>query len=228
MASGGAASLSPNFGSRRGGARPALIVLHYTGMQSSAAALERLCDPVAEVSAHYLISETGEVVAIVPEEMRAWHAGAGAWRGWSDVNSVSIGIELANTGAHPFPEPQMRALEALLDGVRGRWGIAPEGVIAHADMAPGRKTDPGPRFDWCRLARAGHAVWPGPGGDPEAPLARSLARFGYPPVDQALLLASFRLRFRPWAVGAEDATDRRLADDLACRFGDGAPGAAQT
>jgi N-acetylmuramoyl-L-alanine amidase len=228
MARGASAPLSPNFGPRRGGARPALIVLHYTGMESTAAALERLCDPAAEVSAHYLISETGEQIGLVPEEMRAWHAGAGAWRGWSDVNSVSIGIELANTGAHPFPEPQMRRLEALLEAVRGRWGIAPEGVIAHADMAPGRKTDPGARFDWRRLARAGHSVWPGPDGDPAAPFDRSLARFGYPPVAPALLLASFRLRFRPWATGPEDATDRRLADDLARRFADGARGAAQT
>jgi len=96
---------SPNFGERRGGLRPSLIVIHYTGMASCAAARARLCDPGAEVSAHWLVSETGEAEPLVDEAMRAWHAGAGEWAGQGDVNSRSIGIELANTGAKPFPEP---------------------------------------------------------------------------------------------------------------------------
>ncbi|HEY0275164.1 MAG TPA: N-acetylmuramoyl-L-alanine amidase, partial [Paenirhodobacter sp.] len=146
---------SPNFGPRRQGAQPELIVLHYTGMTSCAAARDRLCDPAAEVSAHWLIAEDGRAEALVAEESRAWHAGAGSWQGRGDVNSRSIGIEIANPGNRPFPEPQMAALEALLRAILHRWGIPPEAVIAHSDMAPERKIDPGPRFDWCRLARQG-------------------------------------------------------------------------
>jgi N-acetylmuramoyl-L-alanine amidase len=148
---------SPNFTERRGGARPSLVVIHYTAMASAEAACARLCDPDAEVSAHYLIDYDGQVTALVDEAMRAWHAGAGAWGAITDVNSHSIGIELQNTGAEPFPEPQMAALEGLLAGVMARWAIGPEGVIGHADCAPGRKVDPGPRFDWARLAFSGLA-----------------------------------------------------------------------
>ena len=155
---------SPNFGPRRGGARPELVVLHYTAMECAEAALARLCDPAAEVSAHYLIAEDGRVWRLVDEAARAWHAGAGIWRGAGDVNSRSIGIELANAGPlaafPPFPEPQMAALERLLDGVMARWEIPATGIIGHSDMAPGRKADPGPKFDWRRLARAGRATWP--------------------------------------------------------------------
>lgn len=211
---------SPNHGPRRGGARPELVVIHYTGMESCAAARARLCDPAAEVSAHWLVSETGEVEALVPEEARAWHAGAGSWAGQGDVNSRSIGIELANRGDHPFAAPQMAALEVLLAGVLARWGIGPQGVIAHSDMAPGRKADPGARFDWRRLARAGLSVWPEPAGpaDPALFDAAALA-FGYPAeVAPETRLAAFRLRFRPWASGPADATDAALACDLARRF----------
>ncbi|WP_413876500.1 N-acetylmuramoyl-L-alanine amidase [Albidovulum sp.] len=210
--------LSPNFGERRGATRPDLVVIHYTAMPSCAAARARLCDPAAEVSAHYLVSETGGVEALVPEAARAWHAGAGAWGAVSDVNSRSIGIELANPGDAPFPEPQMAALERLLTGVMARWAIPPERVIGHSDMAPGRKCDPGPRFDWRRLARGGLSVWPGAGGDPAAPLPASLRALGYPEAEPGILLAAFRLRFRPWAEGPETADDRALADDLARRY----------
>jgi N-acetylmuramoyl-L-alanine amidase len=130
-----------------------LVVLHYTAMQSADAAIERLCDPEFEVSAHYVIARNGHVTQLVAENQRAWHAGAGQWHGRDDINSRSIGIELDNTGAHPFPEPQMQALETLLNGILARWDIPPEGVIGHSDMAPGRKIDPGPHFDWGRLAR---------------------------------------------------------------------------
>ena len=203
---------SPNFGERRGGLRPSLVVIHYTAMDSCAAARARLCDPAAEVSAHWLISETGDAEALVPEEMRAWHAGAGSWCGQGDINSRSIGIELANAGRQPFPEPQMMALEVVLRGIGLRWGIGPDGVIGHSDMAPGRKTDPGPRFDWRRLACAGLSVWPEPGkpGDFRA----DLAAFGYPDADPDVLLAAFRLRFRPWATGPLDDTDRALVAGL--------------
>ncbi|MDR5652072.1 N-acetylmuramoyl-L-alanine amidase [Ruixingdingia sedimenti] len=220
-----AAYPSPNSGPRRDGHLPRLVVLHYTGMASCAAALARLCDPAAEVSAHYLIDEGGAVLALVPEEARAWHAGAGAWGGQGDVNSRSIGIELANPGDRPFAEPQMAALERLLPGILTRWQIPPQGVIAHSDLAPDRKSDPGPRFDWRRLARQGLAVWPdapAPAADappalPAAFAARARA-FGYPDAPPETLLAAFRLRFRPWARGPLDATDLVLADSLARRY----------
>jgi N-acetylmuramoyl-L-alanine amidase len=203
---------SPNHGPRRGGLRPTLIVIHYTGMASCAEARARLCDPVAEVSCHWLISETGEAEALVPEALRAWHAGAGEWLGQGDVNSRSIGIELANPGDRPFPDPQMVALDGLLRGVMARWGIPAQGVIAHSDMAPSRKADPGRRFDWRRLALQGLAVWPEPGapGDFRA----DLRAFGYPEAPQADLLAAFRLRFRPWGRGEVCVQDRAVAAGL--------------
>lgn len=209
---------SPNFGARRDGARPSLIVLHYTGMATCAEARARLCDPVLELSAHWLISEQGEAEALVAEDQRAWHAGAGEWAGISDVNSHSIGIELANTGFQPFAEPQMAALETLLVGIMQRWQIAPHRVIAHSDMAPARKIDPGRRFDWLRLARAGLSVWPDAGlADPSA-FCPALRRFGYPDAPEATLLQAFRLRFRPWANGPVTAEDAGAASDLAGRF----------
>ncbi|MDO5529391.1 MAG: N-acetylmuramoyl-L-alanine amidase, partial [Paracoccus sp. (in: a-proteobacteria)] len=153
---------SPNHGDRRGGIAPHLIVLHYTGMADGASARARLCDPAAEVSAHWLIFEDGRCESLVPENRRAWHAGAGSWLGHEDINSRSIGIELVNPGDCPFAARQMDALEDLLDEIMARHGIGPESVIGHSDMAPGRKCDPGPRFDWHRLARGGRAIWPGP------------------------------------------------------------------
>ncbi|SMG12319.1 N-acetylmuramoyl-L-alanine amidase [Paracoccus sp. J56] len=204
-------SLSPNHGDRRG-EQPQLIVIHYTGMADGPSARARLCDPEAEVSAHWLIHEDGTTEALVPEDRRAWHAGAGSWLGREDVNSRSIGIELANPGDRPFPEPQMAALETLLAEIMARWPISPRDVIAHSDLAPGRKIDPGPRFDWRRLALQGLAIWPeGEGAD--LPLPDSLTRIGYP--ESPARLAAFRLRFRPWADGPEDETDRRLAGLLA-------------
>lgn len=188
-------------------------------MATAREALERLCDPAFEVSAHYLIAEDGEVMALVPEEMRAWHAGAGQWGGVGDVNSRSIGIELASRGTHPFPHPQMLALERLLGEVLARWSIAPERVIGHSDMAPVRKEDPGPHFDWRRLARAGLSVWPEEGeGEPES-FRPALAAFGYDgslPPD--ILLRTFRLRFRPWAAGPVSCRDAGAAGSLARRF----------
>lgn len=201
---------SPNHGDRRG-QRVELIVLHYTGMPDCAGARARLCDPAAEVSAHYLISETGAVDPLVPEDRRAWHAGAGAWQGREDVNSRSIGIELANPGDRPFPDAQMRALEALLRAVMARHGLGPAAVIGHSDMAPGRKIDPGPRFDWRRLALQGLAVWPAADGGGDRPLTGSLDAIGYPEAAPEVRLAAFRLRFRPWGMGEEEVEDRRLA-----------------
>jgi N-acetylmuramoyl-L-alanine amidase len=202
-----------------------MVVLHYTAMQSAEAALQRLCDPEIEVSAHYLIGETGQIWQMVDEEMRAWHAGAGQWGDVDDVNSRSIGIELANPATHPFPEPQMVALEWLLGDIIHRRAIRPERVIGHSDMAPGRKSDPGGRFDWHRLALQNLSVWPASETKPDQSggfLSDAVA-FGYAlpqNVDDpgADLLNVFRLRFRPWALGPEDATDRQMIRDLATRF----------
>lgn len=203
---------SPNFGERRDAAKVDLVVLHYTAMATCAAALERLCDPQAEVSAHYLIDGNGAVLSLVDEAARAWHAGAGSWGGRGDVNSRSIGIELVNTGAEPFPEPQMVALERLLIDIVHRHALPPQAVIGHSDMAPARKGDPGGRFDWRRLALQGLSVWPDPGvpGD----LWADLRAFGYPEAEPEQLLTAFRLRFRPWAIGPLDDTDRAIAAGL--------------
>lgn len=196
-----------------------MIVLHHTAMDSCEAALARLCDPAAQVSAHYLIGERGEVWELVAEEKRAWHAGAGSWGGVGDVNSRSIGFELANTAEHPFPEAQMAALEALLQDAMARWSIVPERVIAHSDMAPERKSDPGPRFDWRRLAMRGLSVWPEAGAAAQADFHAAATGFGYPAdADGDAVLRAFRMRFRPWASGPPDATDAALAADLAQRF----------
>ena len=208
---------SPNHGPRRGGARPDIVVLHHTVLPC-AQALDRLCDPAAEVSAHWLIDRGGEIYALVDEERRAWHAGAGAWGAVTDVNSRSVGIELEGDGSD-FPEPQMAALRDLLAGVLDRHHIHPARVIAHSDMAPGRKTDPGPAFDWRGLAGIGLSVWPeARTGTPEQTDA-ALLRFGYPAaVAPDLRLAAFRLRFRPDAIGPADARDAGMAADLAERF----------
>ena len=159
---------SPNFGERRGAGPPDMILLHYTGMTSEAAALKRLCDPAAEVSAHYVIREDGEIIQLVRESMRAWHAGAGQWAGETDINSASIGIEIANPG-HPgglpdFPGAQIKSVIALCRDVSRRHHIMPARVLAHSDTAPGRKIDPGEKFPWDVLARngAGHYVVPAP------------------------------------------------------------------
>jgi N-acetylmuramoyl-L-alanine amidase len=209
---------SPNFGPRRDGLWPELVVIHYTEMPDAASALERLCATEAQVSAHYLIGADGRAWQLVPEEARAWHAGAGEWAGRGDVNSRSIGIELDNDGKSPFTAPQMSSLEALLPEILARWQIKPEGVIAHSDLAPERKADPGPRFDWRRLALQGLAVWPWSPGSGTTNLHEALDQIGYPRVDPQLRLAAFRLRFRPHATGPEDPTDRVLAAGLAANW----------
>ena len=209
---------SPNRGERCDGAHPDMLILHYTAMDGATAARDWLCDPRSQVSAHYLISRDGRVWQLVDEAARAWHAGAGGWGGVVDVNSRSIGIEIVNDGAQPFPEPQMSALERLMRGIMARWPVPPERVLGHSDTAPGRKIDPGPRFDWRRLARRGLAVWPVPGvaGD----FAADARRAGYraPPDNPEAVLRAVRLRFRPWADGPLDGTDRALVSGLARRW----------
>ena len=215
-------SLSPNFGERRGGATPSLIVLHYTAMPDWRRARDWLCNPQAEVSAHYIISPQGDVAALVDEDKRAWHAGAGSWGGITDVNSHSIGIELSNDGFSPFAAPLMDALEGLLVGMMDRWAVPASRVIAHSDLAPGRKIDPGARFDWARLVRAGQAITAAPDG----PLAVSEGQFrrdaqavGYSAqVDTDVLLSAVRLRHRHGFSGPLDGWDCAIVADLAARF----------
>jgi N-acetylmuramoyl-L-alanine amidase len=205
---------SPNCGPRRDGLTPVLIVLHYTAMQSAEAAARRLCDPEAEVSAHYMVGSDGAVWKLVDEDMRAWHAGAGSWQGLEDINSRSIGIELDNDGYSPFPEPLMAALEALLDDIMARRGIGPERIIAHSDLAPGRKIDPGARFDWRRLALGGRSIWPDPGSTGD--FAKLVSAIGYPgDGDDTDVLNAFRLRFRPGADGPLSEQDRAIASGVA-------------
>jgi N-acetylmuramoyl-L-alanine amidase len=199
---------SPNRDARPDGAGVDMLVLHYTGMRSAAEALERLCDPAAKVSAHYLIDEDGSVLALVPDELRAWHAGVSWWCGRASLNDVSIGIELVNPGHawgyRPFPPPQMASLLELAAALVGRWGIPPDRVVGHSDIAPARKEDPGELFEWQALAAAGlcHAV---PAARPEAPdpaaAETALARIGYPGpaegVPLATTLRAFQRRWRP-------------------------------
>jgi N-acetylmuramoyl-L-alanine amidase len=215
---------SPNHGARRGDATPEILVLHYTAMESFAAARDRLCDPQAQVSSHYLVAEDGSVLQLVEEGRRAWHAGAGSWGGVRDVNSRSIGIEIANNGEVPFAAAQMDVVERLAADILHRHKIRPECVIGHSDLAPARKRDPGRRFDWRRLALQGLAVWPSPPAvHPDTPVVperflADLRRFGYPQAPAEVLLEAFRQRFRPWATGPLSAADMSAAADLARRY----------
>jgi len=189
---------SPNHDTRPPRASIDILLLHYTGMTTCQAALERLCDPAAKVSAHYLIDEDGTCYRLVEEDRRAWHAGLSFWAGIRDVNGHSIGIELVNPGHEfgyrDFPEAQMSTLERLAKDILVRHPIPPHRVLGHSDVAPTRKQDPGERFDWARLARAGiglwlsesctispHAVTLGPGASGPAVLDLQLAigEFGY-------------------------------------------------
>ena len=233
---------SPNHGPRR--AAIDMLILHYTGMVSARAALERLCEPTAKVSAHYLIDEDGTTYRLVPEGRRAWHAGVSSWAGESDINSRSIGIELVNPGHEfgyrRFPEAQMAALEDLCQGLLSRHPIPRDRVLGHSDVAPSRKRDPGEFLDWARLARHGIGLWPtdidvpeddvvferGARGPLIARAQRGLARFGYAvPQSGALdpptvsVIRAFQRHFRPsCADGRLDGeTSARLDAILRCR-----------
>jgi N-acetylmuramoyl-L-alanine amidase len=187
---------SPNHQPRRGVARPDILLLHYTGMATTQAALERLCDPGPQVSSHYLVFEDGRIFQLVPEARRAYHAGASHWEGSTDINSRSVGIEIGNQGhdwgCPPFPDAQIERVIALCRDIVARWSIAPWRVLAHSDIAPNRKRDPGEIFPWQRLAEAGvgafvepepivrgGALCPGDHGEAVARLQRLLADYGY-------------------------------------------------
>lgn len=215
---------SPNHDARPAGATVDALVLHYTGMTSAATALARLCDPAVKVSAHYLIDEVGTITPLVPEERRAWHAGVSMWQGREGLNADSIGIELVNPGHEwgyrPFPRPQIDACIALCRTLLARHAVPPRRVLAHADVAPRRKEDPGELFPWRTLAAAGIGLWPR--ALPPATLTVEEVRvglmaFGYPTDDLAATLIAFQRRFRPERVdGFPDAvTCARLRGLLA-------------
>jgi N-acetylmuramoyl-L-alanine amidase len=198
---------SPNFDARPEGRSIDTVVLHYTGMQTGAEALDRLCDPAAKVSAHWLVEEDGCVWQLVPEESRAWHAGVASWRRESDINARSIGVELVNPGHEwgyrPFPEAQMAALEQLLGGILSRHAIPAERILGHSDVAPLRKTDPGELFDWARLARRGWGLWPAAGFAP-SPHAPALAPGQSGPAVVALQIALDAIGYQVEGTGLYD------------------------
>ncbi len=168
---------SPNFEPRASGRVADMLLLHYTGMSGSAKALDWLCRPEAKVSSHYLVDEHGMIAQMVEEDQRAWHAGNSSWHGETDTNSRSIGIEIHNAGydrGYPdFPEAQMRAVEALCVDIVQRHHIVPALVLGHSDVAPGRKIDPGHKFDWQRLARRGVGLWAEPEPIDDGPVIAS-------------------------------------------------------
>jgi N-acetylmuramoyl-L-alanine amidase len=187
---------APNREPRRSGLMPDMLLLHYTGMDSAEAALDWLTRQDSGVSCHYLIDEDGRIAQLVAESERAWHAGQSQWAGETDINSCSIGIEIHNPGHdfdYPdFPEAEMEAVEALCLDILSRHAIPPGRVLAHSDVAPGRKRDPGEKFDWQRLARAGIGLWvppapiegdaglgPGDEGEQVTALQHALREFGY-------------------------------------------------
>jgi len=190
---------SPNYDERDGRAID-MLVLHYTGMPSAKAALDRLCDPAAKVSAHYTIDEEGVVYAHVPEARRAWHAGLSYWAGEADVNARSIGIELVNPGHEygyrEFAQAQIAALITLCHGLLLRHPIPSWRVLGHSDVAPARKEDPGELFPWQQLAKAGIGLWP---ETMQSDLgADALARYGYDPnAPQDKVVTAFQRHFRP-------------------------------
>jgi len=217
---------SPNHGERRGRARPDCVILHYTGMPDGAGALRQLCNPAAEVSAHYFVWEDGRIVQLVAEDRRAWHAGQGSWKGESDLNSASIGVEIVNCGHDslpPYPAAQIDAVIALVRDIGARRSIAPRRILAHSDVAPTRKRDPGEHFPWDALWRAGVGHWTAPPppsaaamfrhgreGPPIRALQAMLALYGYGleltsvyDHQTRIVVAAFQRHFRPARVDGE-------------------------
>ena len=230
---------SPNFDERTGLARPDMIVLHYTGMQVAHDALHRLCDPKARVSAHYLVLESGSILQLVAEINRAWHAGVASWGGDTDINSRSIGIEIANPG-HEFGYPdfakrQIAAVTTLCRAILTRHIIRPCNIVAHSDVAPSRKQDPGEKFPWRQLALSGIGLWVEPGpptdtrilalgdaGDKVKELHKGLVEYGYGleetgRYDTATedVVTAFQRHFRPARIdGVVDSSTQEVLHKL--------------
>lgn len=215
---------SPNFGIRQDGQKPGLLVLHYTGMKDAQAACDWLCDERSEVSSHYLIDDQGGIVQLVDEADRAWHAGLSSWQGETDVNSASIGIEIQNLGhsggSPDFPAIQMQVVAGLCRDIIQRNEISARNVLAHSDVAPGRKVDPGEKFDWAFLHREGVGHWVKPEaisggsflqmgdqGDPVMALQGMLKLYGYGvettgtfDARTKIVVEAFQRHFRPARV----------------------------
>lgn len=231
---------SPNFGPRRDCIRPWLLVLHYTGMETGEAAEHWLCVEESQVSSHYLVHEDGRIVQMVREVDRAWHAGQSSWHGVADINSASIGIEIAN-GGHafglpPFSDVQIEAVTRLGRDICARWAIEPHNIVAHSDIAPGRKIDPGERFPWQQLAAQGLGLYPRPVTDrgvgahldtdspPEAIalFQKQLKSYGYAVEPTGVIdaktrtvVAEFQRHFRPAHVdGIIDPQTQAVLADL--------------
>ncbi|HRJ69805.1 MAG TPA: N-acetylmuramoyl-L-alanine amidase [Beijerinckiaceae bacterium] len=259
---------SPNHGERKDGLRPDMIILHYTGMPTGDAALAWLCNPVSEVSSHYFVRENGRILQLVPEARRAWHAGASSWQGLGDINSRSIGIEIVNAGheghgidpvdprrppdvtapdkgAGPlpaFPPAQIESVIRLVRDIAARWHIRPERILAHSDIAPRRKRDPGEAFPWPVLAENGVGHWvrptpirsgrffqPGDGGAPVEALQQMLSLYGYdmPATGRydeqtEAVVRAFQRHFRPERVdGIADFSTITTLRDLIRALPDG-------
>jgi N-acetylmuramoyl-L-alanine amidase len=208
---------SPNFDERT--LPISMLVLHYTGMADGESAVRRLCDPEANVSSHYVVMEDGEVRRLVPENKRAWHAGRSHWRGITDVNSASVGIEIVNPGHEfgyrPFPDAQVDALIRLVADVKERHALTRGNIVGHSDIAPARKRDPGELFPWGQLARLRLAL-PRPTKnlmDPhwtEAGFLLALERFGYDVTEPMAAIVAFQRRFRPELIDGEIDAECRM------------------
>lgn len=196
---------SPNFDGRDG--QPVdMLVMHYTGMKTAQEALDRLCDPAAKVSAHYVVDEDGSIYRLVDEENRAWHAGTSSWRGHSNINQRSIGMEIVNPGHEfgyrPFPKAQMEAVAALSKNILSRHDIPARNVVGHSDVAPERKEDPGELFDWQFLAEQGVGLWPIQAANDEkthdpSSVIRHLSSYGYSTENLPKTITAFQRHFRP-------------------------------
>ena len=204
---------SPNFDQRR----PNLVIIHHTSNATSAQALRTLTSPERKVSAHYLIGRDGTRYQLVADNERAWHAGAGSWHGLTDINSISIGIELDNNGIDPFPVAQIDSLLVLIEDLCNRHRIAPGQIIGHADLAPSRKVDPSRQFPWKRLAEAGFGLWPGD-LDSEVPSGfdpwLALRLIGYSLDDRPATVRAFHLHFRGTENTELDDEDLRILHAL--------------
>jgi len=212
---------SPNYDSREGQMID-MLVLHYTGMQTLEAAVRRLTDPDAEVSAHYLVTETGRVIQLVNERERAWHAGVSSWRGATNINARSIGVEIENpghdAGYRPFTFVQMEAVIHLCSDILRRHSIPSRNVVGHSDVAPVRKMDPGELFDWPKLAFNGIGIWPDtlalPNPGKEFDAEAELARVGYDVSDIQAALTAFQRHFCPSNITG--VADTQTCQQLAC------------